>query len=44
MPRRAKQARLLNNREVVFSAWCVPRSYPEDNWHYRAVEGSRVDY
>jgi hypothetical protein len=35
---------LLNSREPVFSAWSVLRRYLEDNWHYKAVEGSVVEY
>jgi hypothetical protein len=31
------------NREAVFSAWSVPRSYLEHNWRYRAVQGSVVE-
>jgi hypothetical protein len=29
--------------QAVFSAWCVPKSYLEDNWRYSAVEDSVVE-
>jgi hypothetical protein len=33
----------FSTTEAVFSAWSVPRCYLEDNWRYRAVEGSVVE-
>jgi hypothetical protein len=29
--------------EAVFSVWSMMRSYLEDSWRYRPVEGSAVD-
>jgi hypothetical protein len=42
MQRHGKHA--LSTIEVMFSAWSVPRSYLECNWHYSVVEGSVVEW
>jgi hypothetical protein len=41
MQRRGKHA--SSTKETVFSAGSVPSSYLEDNWRYKAVEGSIVE-
>jgi hypothetical protein len=34
---RRRDKHLYNNKEAVFSAWSVPKSYFERNWRYSSV-------